>query len=166
MQLKYFIFISLFFWNSEAFSQSNDSLIGYKGGLERLKRDIIKALPTIFYKKEGPEDFYIEYNRYYEAIMKINKDGTIDKSILIFSFMDTVKMPFIINAIHKTDGKWINYTGEDQIIVLPLHFLYVGNDLSRSPEMPFMREDYYLNWTKSKLIYFEPIVSISYAPVH
>jgi hypothetical protein len=133
MQLRYFIFISLLFCKTETFSQANDSAIGYKGGLKMLARDIIKHLPAIFYKKEGPGDLDIDYNRYYQAVMKIHKDGTIDKSILIFSYMDTVKVPIILDAIHQTDGKWINYSGEDQIIVLPLHFLYVGNDYSHSP---------------------------------
>ena len=166
MQLKYFILISLIFSNTVTFSQANDTIIGYKGGSKALTKDIIKHLPEIFYKKGGLEDLDITYNRYYEVIMKIHKDGTIDKSILIFSFMDTVKMPILMNAIHQTDGKWINYSGEDQVIVLPLHFLYIGNYLSSSPEQPIMRQDYYLNWAKSRLIYFEPIVSRCYAPVH
>jgi len=167
MHLKYFTFISLLFCFAVTFSQTNDSVIGYKGGIKMLARDILKRLPTIFYKNAGPESLDITCNRYYNVVMKIQKDGTIDKSILVFSVMDTVKVPFIINAIQQTNGNWINNSGEDQLIVLPLYLLYERSDESQTPEkIPIMRQDYYLNWTKSRLIYFEPIVSTAYSPVH
>jgi hypothetical protein len=53
-------------------------------------------------------------------LFTIKKDGTIGDQILILSAGDSIINEELHEFIEQTNGKWINNTGEDQLVILPV----------------------------------------------
>jgi hypothetical protein len=158
------IFFHLVFLCTVSFSQSNQTLIQYKNGFRELNRIFLSQMLK---KKgiQGVQSDSIKYNRYFNVVMEVAKDGSID-SILVISIMDSSKGQFIIDGLKKTQGNWINKSGVTQMVVLPIYLIYKsGNEKDPIEKTPFIRQDFYTNWNNRSLIHLEPIIIELYAPM-
>jgi hypothetical protein len=160
---RIFIVIISTLFTQTSFCQQ-DSLIEYKGGFNLLGRDILRHLPinpaVTTYHDEG-----VDYDRYYTVVLKILKNGGIGKSIFVFSVMDSLKVPLVVDAIRFTAGKWINHSGEDQTVVLPIYLVNRMDEPSDSTKkIPIISQQYYLDGSRSKVVYLAPVILTSYPP--
>lgn len=97
-------------------------------------------------------------NRHFLLSITINKAGKI-QAINLFSFskLDSIETLNILAALEQTDNKWINNSGKDQTIVLPISYIY--DDKNDNPEkFPDLQQEFYSNWNKVKLIFLERII--------
>ena len=142
-----------------------DPVIGYKGGMPLLQRDILLHLrinPAVdTYHDEG-----VNYNRYYQVVMQIGKEGELGESLSVISLMDTLKTPFIVTAIRATAGKWINHSGKEQTVVLPIYLIYKTAESGDSVvRPPVFGQAVFFGEQKREAVYFPPVVISSYPGV-
>ena len=159
------ILIFLAFFSLSAFPQSSDTSIQFKGGFSKLNR-FFQGMPLDGSRSGKKEDYYINYNRYFDVLMKLETNGSID-SIFVISIMDSIRAPFIIEVLKTTQGNWINNSGVAQMVVLPIYIIYKNlNEKEPVEKMLYFNQGFYTNWTKNKLIYLNPIIITSYSAQH
>jgi hypothetical protein len=158
------VFVLLLLLARKGYSQT-DGVIGYKGGLHLLQRDILLHLrinPAVTtYHDDG-----VTYNRYYQVVIQIGKEGQLGESLSVFSLMDTLKAPFIVAAVRATTGKWINHSGKEQTVVLPIYLLYKTAESGDSAvQPPVFGQAVYFGEQKQAAVYLQPVVVSSYPVV-
>ncbi len=90
------------------------------------------------------------------------KNNTIGPRISIVSVQDSGKAGALLNAFKFTGGKWINLSGEDQTVVLPVYIHYKFDDPNAGDlDMPVIRQDIYINGEKKNIIYLKPMTITS-----
>ncbi len=141
------------------------SPIQYKGGWKLLQRDLLLHLP-INPAVSTFHDDGVQFNRYYQVTMQIGKHGEMGESFTVFSVMDSLKAPFIAEAVRYTAGKWINLSGEDRTVVLPIYLLYRKDGAVDSVgTIPIMSQHHYFNGQATPPVQLAPIVITSYPAV-
>lgn len=142
---------------SSSFCQK-DSLIQYKGGLDRLNGDVLRHLRI-------DRDLHDEgkvRDHYYLVMFDLQKNNTVGPRISIVSVMDSGKAGALLAAFKFTKDKWINLSGEDQTVVLPIYIHYKFDDPNAGDQdIPAIRQDYYINWEKKKIICLKPMIITS-----
>ena len=141
-----------------SFSQTNDSTIKYADGFKTFYRDIYKHL--------HPGQDYLgspDSNRYYTFLIQITASGGLGAiSINSVGIMDSIEIAYILSKLKESKGKWINNSGIDQTMVLPVYFVFNDYDDKYKQKLPNVNEAYYINWNRKKLIYLEPIIAKVY----
>jgi hypothetical protein len=118
----------------QVYAQAKQALINYKDG-----KDILTGLfLNRMHLNLDIEDSLVHYNRYFELIFTISKEGSLKGDAFVFSIGDSTKAPYIIQALKRTQGKWINKTGRDVQVVLPIYTIYKESQEKESTEkIPF-----------------------------
>jgi hypothetical protein len=150
----------LVLFSCTVFSQSEKNNVEYKGGFGLLYKTINK------YIHSGNRIITSgDSNRYYNIVVVIDKKGTV-KSESIFSVnKDTSEIAIILSVIKRTNGKWVNHSSNDQIIVLPIYYMYNDDESNTHKKIPNISQDYYGNGNKTALLYLNPIIVIIYPTI-
>jgi hypothetical protein len=138
-----------------AVCQSNP--IEFQGGRQALDRILAKNIIVDDRK-------VFDSSRYFEVFMSINKAGHIGQ-VLITSVYDSSKMGLILLVIKKTQDKWINHTGTDQLVSLPIYIYFESdNDVLRRNPKIFSQQ--FLDWDNRPMINLVPFVVNVYPTLH
>ncbi len=145
------IFLSAVFYN--CYSQQSQNLrLEYSGG----KKEFDKLVGRAYSSSIGDEPFkYEEINKFYEIQFTVGKNGNLGDSILVSSINDTIAVPYFLKMIRSTQGKWINRSGTDLLVFLPI---YVTFSESKSGFYPTFRpkHSFFLDTIKLQVLTLEP----------
>jgi hypothetical protein len=153
-----------FTFKAHSQNQNTTHVIEYKGGDTSLIKQIFKYIGKHSGFYDGKER---EHNRYFQAVVEIEKDGTIGDQInIVMIDNDTSAMSeTIIDAIKQTNGHWINHTHEEQSVVLPIYFIYKKDETSMNVK-PDIKQEYHYKSQKINLIYLAPIIIQMEPPIN
>ena len=148
MKAPILFFMIAFAFKAYAQNQDTTHVIQYKGGDTSLIKQIFKYIGKHSGFYDGKDR---EHNRYFQVVLKIEKDGTMgDQMNIIMIDNDTSSMPeTIIDAIKQTNGQWINHTHQEQSILLPIYFIYKRDETSLNIK-PDIKQKYYYKRPKDK----------------
>jgi hypothetical protein len=133
--------------------QSDTSLLGYQGGYKYLGKTMLHQFDMGGYSDNVKTD-----NRYFIFFFKVDKDGRIGREVFINTITDSsfIRPDLYITALRATDGKWINRTGGDLNVVLPVIFRR-SKDLN-PPPLQQLKYDLFDNGNPGKLIRLDPVI--------
>lgn len=143
------------------FSQDSTGVIEYKGGDKALLKKVFFYISRYEGNLERTQDEK-KYSSYYTVVFKIKADNSIDSKIDVLVVNDSTDSKIdsaIVELIKQTNGNWINHSNEEQTVVLPIYHVYMDENSKMNPDI---RQTYYINWKKNKLIYLKPIIVGSY----
>jgi hypothetical protein len=141
------------------FSQIPDSAnleyVGKPGGLGRLMLDEVSNAESF-----NNRDFFKIHHIYYEVQFRIEKTGNLAEQIIINSVNDTSLRQSIMLAMKKTHGHWINHSGKDLLVILPIQLYNDSGDSvftdSTMKILPVWHASYN-RWEESKIMYLTTI---------
>ena len=150
------------------FSQMPDSsyleYAGSPGGLGRLMLNEVSNSDRL-----SEEDFYKIHHIYYEVQFRIDKNGTLGEQVIINSVNDTSLRQTILQTMKKTQGHWINHSGKDLLVILPIHLYNDSGDSvftdSTMKILPVWHASYN-RWEETKILYLATIKIKTFPPVH
>lgn len=157
--MKYVLFAFASVCAFQSFSQDTTSnILKYRDGYKKLQK-------TLFFYITGNYSLdTVKHNIYTNLNITIDNKGGI-KSVNIISVNDSSISNVIYKAISLTDGKWVNFTEENQILNLSINFIYTTSD-SKVDEIPFkFYPSYYENGHLKKIVLYGPIKINFYPPV-
>ena len=157
--MKYILFALILVCSYRSFSQDTTSnILQYKDGYARLNKMIFSYVGDNYNVEEVKHSAYSNFN------ITIDKNGKV-VDVNIFSVDDSSLSTVICKAIYLTDGKWINATGENQILNLPINCIYV-DDGSKDKNIPFtFYSNYYENGRFKNVVHFKPMTIYFYPTV-
>ena len=136
-----------------AFCQS--SKIEYDGGTKAFSRLLAKKI-------YAPEEMYIkDTSSTYSVVMNIDKNGLIDR-IEITSFGDSTGTRIIVEVLKLTQSKWINHSGQDQLVSFQVYFIPGEESTQNTPAVDTRN---YMSWRPKPVINLGPIICRYYKPV-
>jgi hypothetical protein len=136
-----------------ALSQSDTSLLGYQGGYKYLGKVMLHQLDMGGYYSNTQTD-----NRYFFFFFTVDKDGKIGKRVFIQSIVDSslIKPGLYISALRATQGKWLNHTGGDLNVILPV--IYRRKKDLNPPPLLNINYNLFDNGNPEKLIRLAPVI--------
>jgi hypothetical protein len=167
----FFLFV---FFSSQAQKYDSTSLT-FTDGYEKLEK--LVGYETSISDALQNDSFYKNEYLFYEVILNIGKDGTMG-DIWINSLYDTALASSILEAMKKTNGLWVNNSGSELVVVLPIYYnnipgdsfsnlmfkqIYDRIDNSRSVKI---FSSFYQNWESRKLVYLKAIKIVGFPPNH
>ncbi len=157
--MKKFIITSLsLFLFTTIWAQENPNSVEYTRGRKMLNNSIIDYLVKHDGTYTGVFAYYIrEGNKYFIVVIKNDKDGRIKDGGSVLSMQDTTNAEVVLNAVLHTNGLWINHTGVEKTVVLPIYFLYRYDDEKIKREKDPVCSNYFTNSNKD-IICLEPLV--------
>lgn len=157
--MKYILFSFALVCAFRSFSQDTTSnILQYKEGFRKLQKTLF------FYITEHYSLDTVKHNIYTNLNIAIDDKG-ITKTVNIISINDSSISNVIYKAISLTDGKWINFTEENQILNISVNFIYT-TDGSKENENPFtFYPSYYEDGHVKKIVRYAPIKINFYPPV-
>jgi len=150
-----------------SYSQQNSDVIEYSGGQKQLDKTIGKYLGThkgMFDDAPKP-DSGRKSNKYFTVFMQINKNGVIDGDIMVNACNDTSVTAVIAAAVRGTSGQWINHSGSDKWVVLPIYYLYKDEGLLIE-KIPLTKWYLFTNNGRTPVVYLDKVEIILYPVVH
>ncbi len=143
----------------QSFSQDTTSnILKYKEGYKKLQKTLF------FYVTDNYSLDTLKHNIYINLNITIDNKGRI-RSVNIISINDSSISNVIYKAVFLTDGKWLNFTDENQILNLSINFIYT-TDGSKENEIPFkFYPSYYEDGHLKKVVQYTPIKINFYPPV-
>ena len=151
-------FLLFLFISSSLFSFSQSTQLEYKGGINQLKKFIGKTTGG-----DNPEwGKNYEVDKYYNIKFTIDKNNKLGQNILIVSSQDIDSMPSLYSLIESTKDNWINHTGHDLEIVLPLYFYYDDD----TPRKRIDDKYHFAYLHKKDMLVLDPVITIHYPVVH
>ncbi|GEM_PF-7016118 len=157
-------FVMFLFILSICDSQDTSRIITYAGGYNILTKNLVNY---VYFNYGFFQDSARAHNRYFQAKIKIDKNGFFKSEMELISINNDTSTigSIIVEAIKKTSGKWINHSGKDQIVILPVYFIYKDENTKSEP-IPEIKNEIYLEAKKFKPIYLQPIEIDMYPTVH
>jgi hypothetical protein len=126
----------------------------YKGGMDRFRKLIVSTT-------DGNNDEWNKNNeidKYYNIKFTIDKDNRLGKDILIESSADIDSMPSIYALMESTKDKWINHTGHDLEVVLPLYYYYEDG----TPRKRINDKYHFSYWPKKDILILDLLITKRY----
>ena len=150
-----------------SYSQQNSDGIEYSGGRKQLDKTIGKYLGThhgMFDDATQP-DSARKSHKYFTVFMQIDKNGIINGDIMVNACNDTSVTSLIAAAVRGTSGQWINHSGSDIWVVLPIYYLYKDEGLL-TEEIPLTKWYLFTNNRRTPVVYLDKVEIILYPVVH
>ena len=136
---------------------------GRPGGLGRLMLNEVSNADRF-----SDEDFHKIRHIYYDVQFRIDRTGKLGEQITINSVNDSSLRQTILQAMKKTQGHWINHTGKDMVVILPIHLNNESGDSvftdSTMKMLPVWHASYN-HWEESKILYLTSIEITTYPTV-
>lgn len=131
--------------------------IEYKGGSWALFRKVVKYLEINngVYNGNEPEKER-QGNKYFIVVLSMDGNGRFNNDCSILSIQDTTNCKNVLAAVKETNGSWINHTGENQTVIIPVYFLYDSDEKKLEKDPSF--KNYFYSERKRGVICLEPIV--------
>ena len=109
-----------------SYAQQNSDVIEYAGGRKQLDKAVWKYLGNHkgMFDDAMQSDSARKTNKYYTVFMQVDKNGVIGADIMVNACNDTSITSIIAAAVRETSGQWINHSGSDKWVVLPIYYLY------------------------------------------
>ena len=98
--------------------------------------------------------------------------------IWINSLYDTALVSSILGAMKKTNGLWVNNSGAELVVVLPIYYNNIPNDsfsdlmfkqiydrIDNSRSVKIF-SSFYQNWTLRKMVHLKAIKIVGFPPNH
>jgi hypothetical protein len=114
--------------------------------------------------QDGVLGFQFKYNRYYGVRFTVLVDGQIGKEVTVFSFQDTSNSLAILGAIKQTNGNWINNSGKELSVYMPIEVQYIIDGTDPIPLLPIAYREYH-DGGPADLVSIPPIIIQQYPPV-
>jgi hypothetical protein len=154
---------------------SDSTVLTFAGGYGKLEK--LVSYETSISEVVQNDSFYKRQYFYYQVIFNVRKDGTMG-DIWINSLFDTALVGSILEAMKKTNGRWINNSGTELVAVLPIYYNNVSNDTLGDVtfKQVYDRTDnsqsvkifsrFYQNWTPRRTVILKAIKIVALSPVH
>ena len=141
-------------------TSAQDSIVKFAGGLAGLQKMMLNNVRPI--PEVGQN---LDSNKSYVAILNITPNGAIG-DLYFISLQDTVGANYVLKAILKTSGNWINKSNHNQPICLPINLIYQGKIENPSTKQipPNITVPYYINLRNIKVQNFHPVDIYFYEP--
>lgn len=104
------------------------TLISYQGGIQKLNNEVFLYLTHHGVLRDG-----MPCNRNFNILFTVNPNGEVGEKIAVFSVIDTLNSPKVIEAIRNTSGKWINHIGKSVEVCMPIYVIYYDKNASSEP---------------------------------
>lgn len=169
--LAFFLFAFLY-----GSAQVYDStVLTFSGGFGKLEK--LVGYETSISDALQNDSFYKNQYIYYQVIFNISKDGNMG-DIWINSLYDTALVSSILGAMKKTNGLWVNNSGAELVVVLPIYYNNIPNDsfsdlmfkqiydrIDNSKSVKIF-SSFYQNWTLRKMVHLKAIKIVGFPPNH
>jgi hypothetical protein len=130
---SFLLILSPFF----VFSQSDK--LEYKGGINKLWK--------LIHRTTDSDDSIWNKN-------SIDKNNKLSKEIFIVSSQDIDSMPSLYALMEATKDNWINHTGHDLEVVLPLYYYYDDD----TPRKRINTVYHFAYWPKKEILVLDPLI--------
>ena len=155
--MKTLIFlVSVFLISYTVFSQEKAE-VEYKGGARALSK--LLSRETRGYESEDDHP-YVKLTRCFLVQFSLDTAGRMNDDITVVSNFPLDSMPYIMAFMKKTEGNWINHSGQTINVVFPFSFLYDdGSGAVKNKRCDLVATNF-SKWTKSKTVILEPLIDI------
>jgi len=160
IRITYFaLTICFFFFNSSVIlgqvTSDGDTTVYLKSGSRLLTKNILSAIDGL-----TATDLDYDYTIFYK--IALNANGKVD-SITMLNQTSNIFTQRIIEGLKKCNAEWVNKTGKNQIVVIPILLAKVDDFSQKSGSVPY--QNHFLpntNLIKSYLV--NPIVIYLFPP--
>jgi hypothetical protein len=157
--MKRIVFFLLICYVTNARGQQQKE-IEYDSGRIGLTKLMAKSIRP---EKYSDSAAWYSTDKQYLVLLRIEKNGVLGDDISIFMSNDSLMLPMILDVMRRTQGHWINHTGKEQMVVLPICYFFQSDE--KEKPMPILRFDKYNKTGKEAMVYLEPFTIVMYPPM-
>jgi hypothetical protein len=159
--MKTLIFlVSVFLTSHTVFSQTKPE-VEYKGGIRALGK-MMRCTD-----EETDDDHpLVKTTRCFLVEFSLDTIGRMKDDITFIANIPLDSMPSIMTFMKKTEGNWVNHSGQTVHVLFPFTFLYDdGSGAVKNKRCDLVAANF-VKWTKSKTVILEPLVTTIYPTTH
>src|SRR5450631_4367752 len=152
--MKKFLVVLFMLQTYSSFSQPTVQ-VEYRGGTNALTKLFSKSIND---RSNNTENAEVRSNRFYSVEFSLDPTGHIMDNVVIVSTSTIDIDSTIVGFMRKVEGNWINHSGHNIDVVLPISFIYKDESVRLTNTQCPLTTTSFSKWKKREQVVLEPLI--------